>query len=55
MSSFALITYAATAIIMVASLIFTVWVFIGGWIDQMDLFRDLKAEVVGPKNGGRVE
>jgi hypothetical protein len=54
MSTLALITYICIATSIIATVIFSIWVTIGGYFDLMSLFRDLKSERLNPDDDGRV-
>lgn len=47
-------TYLLSVAFIATHVVFTVWVFIGGWFDLMHMFRDLSEERVDLDDDGRV-
>lgn len=48
-------TYIWVSIAMIANVVFTIWVSIGGWFDLRAMFRDLREQRVDETDDGRVE
>jgi hypothetical protein len=55
MSTLALVTYILIAVSIISTVIFSIWVTIGGYFDLMSLFRDLKSERSNLEDDGRVK
>lgn len=55
MSNWSIATYIWVSVAMIANLLFSVWVTIGGWFDLRALLRDLKSEQVDTSDDGRIK
>ena len=55
MSNWSTATYIWVSVAMIANLLFSIWVTIGGWFDLRAMFRDLRKEQVDTTDDGRVE
>ena len=54
MFSWQVMPYVLVAFFIVTHVVFTVWVFVGGWFDLLYMFRVLGEEQVNPNDDGRV-
>lgn len=54
MNTWRVMTYLLSVAFIATHVVFTVWVFIGGWFDLMHMFRDLSMERVDLDDNGRV-
>ena len=54
MFSWQVMTYVLAVLFIVTHVVFTAWVFVGGWFDLLHMFRVLSEEQVNPSDDGRV-